>query len=156
MAINLIGAEVLAIYIFDDRRRKLVAVASEGAAVERFPMVELGRGPIGHATATGQIHCVEATRSEDFKRPIICIPFRREREPLGAIAIYSLLRQKAGISTLDRELFSLLAGHAVTAIYSAQLYSESKRKLDTMHGFLELMRPTRPRRRSSGSTSPLR
>ena len=64
---------------------------------------------------------------------------RREDEPVGAIAIYKLFCQKDGLTHLDGELFGLLAGHAATAICSARLYSASKRKLETMSGFLELM-----------------
>ena len=38
------------------------------------------------------------------------------------------------------ELFTLLAGHAATAIFSAKLYSTSARKLTTLQGFLELLK----------------
>ena len=91
--------------------------------------------------ASSKIRIVEADRSGDLSEPIICIPFRCQHEPVGAIVIYRLLQQKSCLTSLDDELFRLLAGHAGTAIYAARLYSDSKRKLDTMQGFVELMRP---------------
>ena len=57
----------------------------------------------------------------------------------GAIAIYGLLQQKDGFTPLDHELFTLLGGHAATAIFAAQLYSQSERKLNTIQGFIDLL-----------------
>ncbi|MDW7983608.1 MAG: hypothetical protein RMK16_02830 [Acidobacteriota bacterium] len=50
-----------------------------------------------------------------------------------------LFVQKDSFSALDHELFSLLAGHAATAIFSARLYTQSERKLTTLQSFLELL-----------------
>jgi hypothetical protein len=41
---------------------------------------------------------------------------------------------------MDYELFTLLAGHAATAIFSAKLYSASERKLSTLQGFLDMLK----------------
>jgi hypothetical protein len=41
---------------------------------------------------------------------------------------------------MDHELFTLLAGHAATAIFSAKLYSTSERKLITLQGFLDMLK----------------
>ena len=37
------------------------------------------------------------------------------------------------------ELFTLLAGHAATAILASKLYSQSERKLNTIQGFIDLL-----------------
>jgi hypothetical protein len=42
----------------------------------------------------------------------------------GAIAIFKLLPQKAGIEDLDREIFELLATHAATALYCTGLHAK--------------------------------
>ena len=47
--------------------------------------------------------------------------------------------QKEGFTAVDYELFTLLAGHAATAIFSSKLYSQSERKLSTIQGFLDLL-----------------
>ena len=41
---------------------------------------------------------------------------------------------------MDHELFTLLAGHAATAIFSSKLYSTSERKLITLQGFLDMLK----------------
>jgi hypothetical protein len=141
VTINLIGAEKLAIYLLDSTDRRLKPVAVEGAERDWFPDFELGRGLIGESIATSKARIIKTSQSDDPSKPVICIPFRCKHEPVGAIVIYRLLQQKQCLTPLDDELFQLLAGHAGTAIYAAQLYSDSKRKLDTMQGCVELMRP---------------
>jgi hypothetical protein len=63
---------------------------------------------------------------------------------IGVIAINKLLFQKTAFTTMDYELFTLLAGHAATAIFSAKLYSASARKLTTLQGFLDMLK-TQPK-----------
>ena len=90
---------------------------------------------------------ISLIRSEDSLKemPIVVITTEgatedRERAlALGAIAIYRLLAQKDGFSALDHELFTLLAGHAATAIFAARLHSLSERKLNTIQGFIDLL-----------------
>jgi hypothetical protein len=50
-----------------------------------------------------------------------------------------LLQQKDGFSPLDHELFTVLGGHAATALFAARLYSQSERKLNTIQGFIDLL-----------------
>ena len=64
---------------------------------------------------------------------------RVQERPIGAIAIHKLLQQKSGFSALDHELFTLLGGHAATAVFAARLYSQSERKLNTIQGFIDLL-----------------
>jgi nitrate/nitrite-specific signal transduction histidine kinase len=139
IVINLIGAEVFAIYVLDEKTNGLSAVASEGAELRAFPDFHLGQGSVGAAVATGETTCGDANGSDDPHRPIVVIPLRVQERPIGAIAIQKLLQQKEGFSPLDHELFTLLAGHAATAIFAARLYSQSERKLNTIQGFIDLL-----------------
>ncbi len=139
IVINLIGGEVFAVYVLDEKTRSLEPVASEGAAIRRFPRAELGSGVVGMAVESGETACGEPVPSDDFARPIVCIPLRVEERPIGAIAIFRLLAQKEGFTPLDHELFTLLAGHAATAICAAQLHGQSERKLNTIQGFIDLL-----------------
>jgi GAF domain-containing protein len=76
------------------------------------------------------------------RAPIACIPLKIESHVIGVIAIMKLLSQKNKVFTdIDIELFSLLGGHAATAIYSSTLYSRVERKLQTIEGFIELLKP---------------
>jgi len=58
---------------------------------------------------------------------------------IGVIVLYKLLPQKTQFANVDYELFTLLAGHAATAIFSSRLYTEAQRKLQTIKGFMELL-----------------
>jgi GAF domain-containing protein len=137
--INLIGAEVFAVYVLDEKTGQLSPVASEGRALSVFPRVSLGSGVVGESVESGETTCGDASPSDDLERPIVCIPLRLEERPIGAIAIFKLLAQKDGFGALDHELFTLLAGHAATSIFAAQLYGQSERKLNTIQGFIDLL-----------------
>jgi len=139
IVINLIGAEVFAVYVLDESSRALEPVAAEGAALSAFPHVSLGSGIVGRAVESGETACAEVSDSGDLGKPIVCIPLRVEERPIGAIAITGLLAQKQAFTPLDHELFTLLAGHAATAIFAAQLHAQSERKLNTIQGFIDLL-----------------
>lgn len=139
IVINLIGAEVFAIYVLDEKTNVLSPVASEGAPLGHFPVCRLGDGMVGAAVASGETACAEDAGARDDGQPIVAIPLRVQERPIGAIAIQRLLQQKDGFSPLDHELFTLLAGHAATAIFAARLYSQSERKLNTIQGFIDLL-----------------
>jgi hypothetical protein len=139
IVINLVGAEVFAIYILDERTQVLSPVASEGRELRDFAPCELGKGMIGAAVATGETQCGDAGGPEDLSRPLVCVPLRVQERPIGGIAIHKLLQQKDGFSPLDHELFTLLGGHAATAVFAARLYSQSERKLNTIQGFIDLL-----------------
>jgi hypothetical protein len=113
--------------------------ASEGAPLADFPRCKLGSGAIGKALETTEPTCWQTARSEDLAQPIVCIPLLVQNSPIGAITIYSLLQQKDGFTALDHELFTVLGGHAATALFAARLYSQSERKLNTIQGFIDLL-----------------
>jgi len=143
IVINLIGADRFAIYVIDPRRQELRAVAAEGLELGRVPPCRLGEGRIGSAVASDTTQAWDpdpvSAGELDLEQPLVCIPLRVEQQPIGGIAIFRLLQQKQGFSTLDHELFNVLAGHAATAIFAARLYSQSERKLSTIQGFLDLL-----------------
>ncbi len=139
IVINLVGAEVFAVYVADEKTSRLEAVASEGKDLSLFPQLPLGEGRIGECVASGDTWCGDTRGSEDLHEPIACIPLRVQDQAIGAIAIYKLLQQKESFTPLDHELFTLLAGHAATAIFSSRLYAQSERKLNTIQGFIDLL-----------------
>jgi len=139
IVINLVGAEVFAVYILDESTGELGVAASEGVAMDDFPRCKIGSGPIGKALESTEPTCWQTDRSDDLEQPIVCIPLSVQNSPIGAIALYSLLQQKEGFSALDHELFTVLGGHAATALFAARLYSQSARKLNTIQGFIDLL-----------------
>lgn len=141
IVINLIGAELFCVYVCEEESDVLKPVAAEGATVQDFPEVRLGEGEVGESVVSGDVKSGEPSSlmPAEGGDPVVCIPLRVEDRPIGAIAIYRLLSQKDGFSALDHELFTLLAGHAATAIFASRLYAQSERKLSTIQGFIDLL-----------------
>jgi transcriptional regulator with GAF, ATPase, and Fis domain len=139
--INLIGAEEFGIMLLDEKTNRLTTMASEGLDQHTLPSVELGQGIIGQMAKTGENYFIDDLENyqRDFTHPIVCIPLKIKEHVIGVIVIYKLLEQKSRFAEVDFELFTLLAGHAATAIFSSKLYSESERKLSTIQGFIDLM-----------------
>ena len=148
IVINLIGAESFAILLLDEKTNDLKTIASEGGDV--MPGIEnvsarLGEGVLGSVAKTGESYYinqdVEGGRVT-IEKPLAAVPLKIKEHVIGLIAIYKLLQQKDSFSAVDYELFSLLAAHAATAIFSSKLYSQSERKLNTIQSFLDLLTTT--------------
>jgi hypothetical protein len=143
IVINLIGAEIFAVYLCEKDGDELRPVASEGDAVGAFPVERIGQGFVGWSVACGEIAIREpghgAAAPSRGGEPLLSIPLCIDDRPVGAIVLYKLLQQKDGFSALDTELFALLAGHAATAILASRLYAQSERKLSTIQGFMDLL-----------------
>ncbi len=139
---NLVGAEKFAIMLLDEKTMELSAVATEGVAVEDMPSIATGEGIIGRVAAEGESYYAADAPGEkpDLLLPIVCIPLKIKEHVIGVIVIYKLLVQKKEFTEVDYELFSMLAGHAATAIFSSRLYSQSERKLVTIQSFLDLIK----------------
>lgn len=143
IVINLIGAEIFSIMLLDEKTNDLGVLAHEGYDEEfKFPRVHIGDGVIGSVVKTGESYYINQAGSGykvDFLHPLACIPLKIKENVIGVINIHKLLVQKDAFTAVDYELFSLLAAHAATAIFSSRLYSQSERKLTTIQGFLDLL-----------------
>ena len=144
IVINLIGAELFCVYVCEEEVGMLKPVASEGSPVSSFPPIPLDSGAVGDAVQSGDVFTSDPNLehgegADAIGEPVVCIPLRVDEKPVGAIVIHRLLQQKDGFSPLDHELFTLMAGHAATAIFASQLYAQSERKLNTIQGFIDLL-----------------
>lgn len=141
IVINLIGAEEFALMLLDEKTGVLSAVACEGLDREDIPPVNLGSGIIGQALQSGESYFADdiETYQKDILSPMVCVPLKIKEHVIGVLAIYKLLVQKEKFAQVDYELFTLLAGHAATAIFGARLYSDSERRLSTIQGFIDLL-----------------
>lgn len=141
--INLIGAETFCVMLLDEKTNDLRMVANEGLDEYKNERIQIGTGKIGNVSKTGEAYYInqelESIGGVDFYNPLACIPLKIKEHVIGVISIYKLFVQKEGFTAVDYELFSLLAGHAATAIFSSRLYSQSERKLTTIQGFLDLL-----------------
>ena len=142
IVINLVGAEQFGLVLLDERSHELRAVATEGISKNDIPPVRLGEGIIGTVAKTGEDYFtkdINAPARIDPLFPMVCIPLKIKERVIGVLVIYRLLQQKDAFTTLDFELFNMLAGHSATAIFSSKLYTESERKLSTIQGFIDLL-----------------
>jgi transcriptional regulator with GAF, ATPase, and Fis domain len=144
IVMNLIGAEEFSIMMLDEKTNELTIVAQEGMGPEARPSVKLGGGIIGAAAKSGESFYREGDPTDlagvDYLHPLVVIPLKIKEHVIGVIVIYKLLVQKQAFSNVDYELFSMLAGHAATALFSSKLYSQSERKLTTIQSFLDLLK----------------
>ena len=124
---NLIGSEEAGLFELDPDTQTLELVASFGFSPESCRSVPMGSGLIGQAAKAGEVFIADPEKApagaalED--RLTACIPLTLDGRVTGAIAIFRLLPQKAGIEDVDRELFDLLATHAATALYCTSLHA---------------------------------
>jgi len=141
IVINLIGAEEFSLLLLDEKTGELRAVACEGLEREDIPPIMLGSGLIGQTLQSGESYFAEdiETYKRDLLSPMVCVPLKIKDHVIGVLAIYKLLIQKEKFAQVDYELFTLLAGHAATAIFGARLYSDSERRLSTIQGFIDLL-----------------
>jgi putative methionine-R-sulfoxide reductase with GAF domain len=142
IVINLIGAEVFHVLMVSEKTGQLEVEASEGQEPRRAS-IPLGEGVIGEAAQAGENYFAEnvaRTAPSPFEEPLAVIPLKIKDSTIGVISINKLLVQKTQFTTMDYELFTLLAGHAATAVFSAKLYSSSARKLSTLQGFLDMLK----------------
>ena len=148
IVINLIGSEAFAIFLLDEKTNELKALGFEGTDI--FPgmenlTVKVGEGIIGNVVKTGDSFFINQSPSDakvDLLCPLAAVPLKIKEHVIGALVIYSLLKQKTSFSAVDYELFNLLAGQAATAIFASKLYSQSERKLSTIQSFLDLLTTT--------------
>src|SRR5262245_47406486 len=142
IVINLIGAEAFHLFMVSDKTHQLELETYERQS-SPVTSVPLGEGFIGRAAQTGENYFSDQVAHEEptpFDQPIAVIPLKIKDSVIGVISINKLLVQKTHFTTMDYELFTLLAGHAATAIFAAKLYSTSARKLTTLQGFLDMIK----------------
>jgi len=142
--LNLVGAKSFAILLLDENTNELRSVACDGE--DLVPGIEnistqLGEGILGEVARSGESFYLHDGKPS-LDRPLAAVPLKIKDQVIGVIAIYKLLVQKHAFTAVDYELFALLAAHAATAIFSAKLFAESERKLNTIQSFLDLLTTT--------------
>ena len=145
--INLIGGEVFGIFFYDEKTGILSLASGEGLEEGNVKPIKLGEGAIGSTVASGEVYIdrnvlLSSHEEPDLEKPLVVIPLliESQKKLVGAIVIYKLLVQKKSFDRVDEELFTLLAGHAATAIFSSRLYAESERKLTTFQSFMDMLK----------------
>ncbi len=145
--INLIGAEAFALFWAEERPGVVRTEATQGMERGLPEHVRFKAGPLARATEEGESYYADPLPDPgrlDPAHPIACIPLKIGQRVIGVVAIYRLLSQKDRFTPLDFELFTLLAGHAATALFSSRLYQKSEQKLSNLQGFLDMLTAPSP------------
>ena len=139
--LNFVGAEVFGIALLDERTSAFHPLVCEGIAEEDLAQLPIDSGVIGEVLRDGKPKFTSEIEGlhVDIASPAICIPLSIKERIIGVIMVYRFLPQKTQLAHVDHELFTLLAGHAATAIFSAKLYTDSRRKLNTIQGLIDLV-----------------
>ncbi len=123
--INLIGSEELAIWEVDLATSSLHLVDSFGVDDVLWDRVAIGTGIIGAAAKTGERFVrgtSEGTPRGSERTITAAIPLKLDDRVIGVIGIFSLLRQKTQLESVDFELFDLLASHAASALFCTRVF----------------------------------
>lgn len=123
--LNLVGAEVFGIWLLNPGtgRMELVSVTDECGLLEG---IQVRLSPERwQAIRAGEPWYTPAGKETPPGAPISCIPLKLEERPAGVLAIYKLLEQKEGFTTLDQEILGLLAAQAAATLIGARLFSGS-------------------------------
>ncbi len=144
ITINFIGAERFAVLMRHRGSDTLDFLSGEGFEEGEFPPeIPFAENDIfSRVVGDQEIYLVEGSvveGSNDPLAPLAAIPLVIHGEVTGVLAIYNLLVQKEKFETIDYQLFSMMAEHAATAIFSSSLYEKSERKRETYRGVMDLL-----------------
>jgi nitrate/nitrite-specific signal transduction histidine kinase len=115
IVVNLIGSEELAIMAGGTR---LTPLATMGVDAKRLDALDTTTGALGRSLATG----LPVLCEQDAAGIQASIPLVVGDRTLAVVLIFGLLPQKGALDAFDRELLDLVATHAATALYCAELH----------------------------------
>jgi nitrate/nitrite-specific signal transduction histidine kinase len=141
IAANLLGAESFALLLRSNASTCYDAVIREGDArlhAELFPDGRyLGKDSmIDAALADGYLHVGPRAGS----RALAVVPLSFQGDTVGALVILRLLAHKRELGSQDTELLELMAVHAASALFVAQVHAAKERKLKTLESLVKLAR----------------
>ncbi len=115
IVVNLIGSEELAIL---EGGPKLKPLATMGVDDQRLDALDTTAGSLGQSLST-RLPVIAAPDAAGIQASIPLVVGDRT---LAVVLIFGLLPQKAALDDFDRELLDLVATHAATALYCAELH----------------------------------
>jgi CheY-like chemotaxis protein len=142
IVINFVGAEKFAVLTLNSEQQTLGFEMAEGIPAEKCLPQLLDQGRLGEIFAAGEIYVGEESsqdKSVDPEAPLVAIPLNIGDRPFGLLVIYALFIQKNCLEDVDFQLFSMLAEHAATALFSATLHEQTERQRATYKGFMDLL-----------------
>jgi nitrate/nitrite-specific signal transduction histidine kinase len=141
IASNLLGAESFVLLLRDESTEQCDVVFMEGTDEE-------GLAPYASGLYAGGDPMVDAALADGGLRvgttagskAIAVVPLTVQGATVGALVITRLLAHKADFASQDRELLELIAVHAASALFAAQVSAARDRKLHTLESLVKLAR----------------
>jgi nitrate/nitrite-specific signal transduction histidine kinase len=120
--INLVGVAAFTLYVYDSDSERLEPLVAEGHDAGSMPPIELAEPVVGRAAQTRERYIRAGPAASG---PVAVIPLSTMESLVGVIVIEALLVQKSWLGHDDLELFTLLGGHAATAMASALMREQA-------------------------------
>jgi len=121
IVVNLIGSEEVAVLETDEEGRDFRMAASFGVDATRLNDANQGNARIVERLAIGELYIDDAGATDEESLTAL-VPLKIDGNVIGAIVVFRLLEHKQRLQPVDHELFELLAVHASTALYCANLH----------------------------------
>jgi len=141
IATSLLGAERFALLLRPDPNSACDLALAEGLDEGDRALFANGRyvgadALIDAALSDGTLRIGRAHGS----RALAVVPLVVQDNTVGALVILELFAHRGGLSADDRELLDLLAAHAASALFVAQVHAAADRKLHTLESLVRLAR----------------
>jgi GAF domain-containing protein len=141
IAIDLLGADSFALLIRrgeSDGYEVAVSRRTEEVADGLFAGPEYTGGDpmVDDALVDGVLR----TATEEGSIALAVVPLTIKGTTMGALVILKLLEHKPSLTSEDRDMLDLLAAHAASALFAAQLFVATDRKLRTLEDLVEVVR----------------
>lgn len=138
IASNLLGAERFVVLLRPAPGSPCEVALDQGAA-ESSELFTGGRyvgrdAMIDAALTDGVLRIAESPKAA----VLAVVPLVVQDSVFGALVILSLLRHRGSFAEHDRDLLDLLAAHAASALFTAQVHSNADRKLKTLESLVKL------------------
>jgi hypothetical protein len=139
IASNLLGAERFALLLRGTSAGPCEVALEHGASDGPSELFADGRyvghDPMIDATLNDGVLRI----AESAKAPVIAaVPLVVQDTIVGALVIFTLLRHRGSLAAHDRDLLDLLAAHAASALFIAQVHESADRKLKTLESLVKL------------------
>lgn len=138
VTINFLGAESFGL-ILRDLESGVCSVAINEGAQEYLPDSgsEYTGGDVAVEACLNGADAVELAASP----AMVVAPLKMEGRSVGALVVYKLFDQKAGLTDVDKDLLDMLGAHSATALFSARIFDRTSTRLRALKGLMELHQP---------------
>jgi signal transduction histidine kinase len=152
-ALRCLGGDQSSLFLYDPKKNKLRCVSVWGPEYElvKNAEIEIGKSVAGWVMKHGRpLHLgedLEAYQFSDFvekKKKItssLCVPLMVKNKPKGVLNV-SLMEQDRKFTENDLKLVSIFAENAAIAIEKAELYTELRKKTETLEKTIEELKAT--------------